>query len=216
MFLEIKSFKFSADDSEEQNSCSVLWPISGKTHDTAQWTKPRLIVFLLLVPCSTTRAAQQKTICSSICMHRGKTSITKVYASKSTLHSEEKIIMMVLTIRTVVILLSFACCCHLREFYSSYFTFSVPRGSHEESEAISEFKTQTELACALRCSAKGNCDEATFNRDSKKCSLYQKEKDSTEPYEGDDNTPSRILNMRKVSNKFLTVLVMSSIDATVK
>lgn len=145
-----------------------------------------------------------------------KTRITKVYASKSTLHSQEKIIMMVLTIRTVVILLSFACCCHLREFYSSYFTFSVPRGSHEESEVISEFKTQTELACALRCSAKGNCDEATFNRDSKKCSLYQKEKDSTEPYEGDDNTPSRILNMRKVSNKFLTVLVMSSIDATVK
>ena len=177
--------------------------------------KAKAYCFLLLVPCSTTRAAQPKAICSSICMHRGKTRITKVYASKSTLHSQEKIIMMVLTIRTVVILLSFACCCHLREFYSSYFTFSVPRGSHEESEVISEFKTQTELACALRCSAKGNCDEATFNRDSKKCSLYQKEKDSTEPYEG-DNTPSRILNMRKVSNKFLTVLVMSSIDATVK
>ena len=113
---------------------------------------------------------------------------------------------MVLTIRTAILLLSLVCCCHLRELCSSHFTFSFPKRSQEESEAISEFKTKTELACALRCSAKGNCDEATFNRDSKKCSLYQKEKDSIEPYEGDDDKPSRILNMRKVSNKFVTIL----------
>lgn len=106
--------------------------------------------------------------------------------------------MMALRIRTGIILLSFALCCHSRELCSSYFTFSIKKRSHDESEPISEFKTETELACALRCSTKGNCDEATFNSDSKKCSLYQKEKDSTEPYLGSDNTPSRILRMRKV------------------
>ena len=113
--------------------------------------------------------------------------------------------MTALTIHTGIVLLSFTCCCHLRELCSSYFTFSFPKRLHADSEPISESKAETELTCALRCSTKGNCDEATFNRDSKKCSLYQKEKDSTEPYADGDNMPSRILKMRKVSTKFLAV-----------
>lgn len=108
--------------------------------------------------------------------------------------------MMALTIHTGIILLSFASCCHSRELCSSYFTFSFEKRSHDETEPISEFKTETELSCALRCSTKGNCDEATFNSDSKKCSFYQKEKDSTEPYLNSDNTSSGILRMRKVSS----------------
>jgi len=124
--------------------------------------------------------------------------------------------MMALKIRTGLILLGFAFCCHSRELCSSYFTFSFKNLSLDESEPISEFKTETELACALRCSTKGNCDEATYNSDSKKCSLYQKEKDSAEPYLGSDNTPSRILRMRKVSKdekgkQFFVVVVVYNV-----
>ena len=122
--------------------------------------------------------------------------------------------MMTMAIRAGIILLCFACCCHmhLRENCSSYFTFTFPKRSHANSEPISEFKTETELACAVRCNTKGNCDEATFNRNTKKYSLYQKEKDSSEPYAGDDNSPSSILKMRKVSNTFLAVLCSSVVS----
>ena len=112
---------------------------------------------------------------------------------------------MAMTIRIGIILLSFACCCHLRQFCSSYFTFSpYLKQSSEQFDSIAEFKADTELTCALRCSTKHNCDEAIFNRDSKKCSLYQKkDKGSIDSHAGKDNTRSRIVTMKKVSNIFL-------------
>ncbi|KAL9980372.1 hypothetical protein ACROYT_G008948 [Oculina patagonica] len=107
---------------------------------------------------------------------------------------------MTATIRIGVILLSLACCCHLRQLCSSYFTFSSPKQSSKDSDAIAEFKANSELTCALRCSTKGNCDEAIFYRDSKKCLLYQKkDKGFTEPYAGGGKARSRTVTMRKVT-----------------
>lgn len=93
--------------------------------------------------------------------------------------------------------------CDLHKLHSSYFKFSQQKRENEESHKIAEFKAETELTCALRCSAKSNCDEATFYRNSKKCFLYQnKGKGSTELYANDnDNTRSKSLTMKKVRNK---------------
>ena len=93
--------------------------------------------------------------------------------------------------------------CDLHKLHSSYFKFSDQKREKEESDKIAEFKAETELTCALRCSAKSNCDEATFYRNSKNCLLYQnKGKGSTELYANDnDNTRSKILTMKKVRNK---------------
>ena len=207
VFLEMKSFKLSADDSEEQNSC-VLFGQSTVKRTTQFNEQSQGLLFSCYWFHATQHAlpSQQPSVAVFVCT--GETHITVKKYTQVNQHfiAQENLSMIVLTIRTGIILLSFACCCYLRELRSSYFTLSFPKRSHEESEAISEFRAESELACALRCSSKGDCDEATFNRDSRECSLYQKEKDSTEPYEDDDNTPSRILNMRKVRNKFVKVL----------
>lgn len=114
---------------------------------------------------------------------------------------------MAATTRICGILLSLAGCCHLRQLCSSYFTFSFSKQSSKDSNAIAEFKADSELTCALRCNTKGSCDEAAFHRESKKCFLYQKKDQvSIEPYVGDDNTRSRVVTMRKVRNIFVVVI----------
>ena len=108
---------------------------------------------------------------------------------------------MATTIRIAFILLTFGCCCHLNEHLSSYFTFSY-QDKPQDSRAIAEFQADTELACALRCNRKKNCDEAVFRRAFKKCSLYQKkEKGSNGPNERENNKRSGILTMIKVRKK---------------
>ena len=107
----------------------------------------------------------------------------------------------VMTIRVIVILLSFSCCCHLQEQLSSYFTFSYLKQPREDSHGIRKFQVDTELACALRCSRKNNCDEAIFHRASKKCFLYRKDKCSKDPDVGENNKKPRILTMAKVRNE---------------
>ena len=112
---------------------------------------------------------------------------------------------MAVTVRIAltVTFLALVSCVHLHKLYSSYFKFSHQKQENEESDKIAEFKAETELTCALRCSAKGNCDEAKFYRSSKKCFLYQnKGKSSSELYANDnDNTRSKIVTMKKVRNK---------------
>ena len=112
---------------------------------------------------------------------------------------------MVVTIRIalVVTCLTFVSCVHLHKLYSSYFTISHQKQENGESDKIAEFKANSELTCALRCSTKDNCDEATFYRNAKKCSLHQnKGKGSTELYANDnDNTRSKFVTMKKVRNK---------------
>lgn len=110
---------------------------------------------------------------------------------------------MTIRIANVVTFLTFVSCVHLHRLYSSYFTFSHQKQENGESDKIAEFKAETELTCALRCSRKANCDEATFYRNAKKCFLYQnKGKGSTELYANDnDNTRSKIVTMKKVRNK---------------
>jgi len=110
---------------------------------------------------------------------------------------------MTIRIANVVTFLTFVSCVHLHRLYSSYFTFSHQKQENGESDKIAEFKAETELTCALRCSRKANCDEVTFYRNAKKCFLYQnKGKGSTELYANDnDNTRSKIVTMKKVRNK---------------
>ena len=106
-------------------------------------------------------------------------------------------------ISLTVAFLTFVSCVHLHKLHSSYFKFSDQKRENEESDKIAEFKAETELTCALRCSAKSNCYEATFYRNSRKCFLYQnKGKGSTELYANDnDNTRSKSLTMKKVRKK---------------
>lgn len=102
-----------------------------------------------------------------------------------------------------IILLSLACYCRPHKLCSSYFAYSSLKRSHGDFNRIAEYKADTELTCALRCNTKGNCDEATFNRESKKCSLYQmKDKGVIGFHAGEDNSRSRTVRMRKVSNIF--------------
>ena len=107
---------------------------------------------------------------------------------------------MTVRIALTVTFLTFVSCVHLQKRYSSYFKFSHQKQKNQESDKIAEFKAETELACALRCSAKGNCDEATFYSNAKKCFLYQRKgKGSTELYANDnDNTGSKIVTIKKV------------------
>lgn len=116
---------------------------------------------------------------------------------------------MTVTIRVAIIFLACVSCVHLRKLCSSYFAISyLKQARHGDSDKIAEFNADSQLTCALRCSTKGSCDEATFYKDSKKCSLYQKkDQGSTEPYVGDDNTRSRIVTMRKVRNVLTTVFI---------
>lgn len=124
------------------------------------------------------------------------------YSRKYTLHSPRN---MTMTIRIgiTVTFLTFVSCVHSHKLYSSYFTFSHQKQESKDCDKIAEFKAETELTCALRCSTKGTCDEVTYNRDSERCFLYQnKEKRSTEPYAGDDNARLKIVTMKKVRNVF--------------
>ena len=110
---------------------------------------------------------------------------------------------MTATIPVGIILLSLVCCCHPHKLCSSYFSYSYLKRSHGDFDSIAEYKADTELTCALRCNTKGNCDEATFNRESKTCSLYQmKDKGLIGSNAGEDNSRSRTVRMRKVSNIF--------------
>lgn len=110
---------------------------------------------------------------------------------------------MIATIPVGIILLSLVCYCHPNKLCSSYFAYSYLKRSQGDLNSIAEYKADTELACALRCNTKGNCDEATFNRESKKCSLYQmKGKGLIGFNAGEDNSRSRTVRMRKVSNIF--------------
>ena len=106
-------------------------------------------------------------------------------------------------IAITVTFLTFVSCVQIHELYSSYFTFSQQKQENKDFDKIAEFNAETELTCALRCSTKGNCDEATFYRNARKCFLYQnKGKGSTEVYANDnDNTRSNIVTMKKVRNK---------------
>lgn len=111
--------------------------------------------------------------------------------------------------------LTFFSCVHMHKLYSSYFKFSHRK---QGSEKIAEFKAETELTCALRCSAKNNCDEATFYRYAKKCFLYQnKERGDTEPADTNENTRSKIVTMRKVRNtvRQTYIIAMSCINSDV-
>jgi len=125
---------------------------------------------------------------------------------------------MAVTVRISIMatFLTFFSCVHMHKlYYSSYFTFSHQK---QGSEKIAEFKSETELTCALRCSAKNNCDEGTFYRYAKKCFLYQnKEKGSTEPADMNENTRSKIVTMRKVRNSVrqVYIIAMSCINSHV-
>lgn len=106
---------------------------------------------------------------------------------------------MIVLIRSSIIFLAFVSCVHLQNLCSSYFTISHQRQSLENTDKTAEFSTATEIACALRCNTKNNCDKAAFNRDTKKCSLYRdKDKDFTDFHASDVSARSRILTMRKV------------------
>lgn len=106
---------------------------------------------------------------------------------------------MIVLIRSGIIFLAFVSCVHLQNLCSSYFTFSHQRQSLENTDKTAEFNSATEITCALRCNTKNNCDKATFNRDTKKCSLYRnKDKDSTDFHASDVSVRSRIVTMRKV------------------
>ena len=110
---------------------------------------------------------------------------------------------MTVRIGITVTFLTFVSCVSTHNLYSSYFTFSHQKQESDDSEKIAEFKAETEQTCALRCSTKTSCDEATFYRYAKKCFLYQhKKKGSTKPAYAneDDNTRSKIVTMRKVRN----------------
>ena len=102
------------------------------------------------------------------------------------------------------ILLGFVCCVRLQEKCSSLFSFSFRTTQRKDSDSIAGFRVDTELACALRCSKNGNCYEATFCRESKKCSLYQKNSEVfTHAQSESDETSPRIVRMIKVSYNFL-------------
>ncbi|KAL9980371.1 hypothetical protein ACROYT_G008947 [Oculina patagonica] len=88
----------------------------------------------------------------------------------------------------------------MHQLCSSYFKFSNLKRLHKDSDSIAEYKADSELNCALRCNTRGNCDEATFNRESKKCSLYQiKDKGTIISNTGDDSLISRTVSMKKVT-----------------
>ena len=124
----------------------------------------------------------------------------KPYSRKQQFISPPKNMTMTIHIG-IIFLASFVSCVHLRQFCSSYFTFSHLKQSRADSDTIAEFKADTELTCALRCNTREDCTEAIFNRDSKKCFLYQKkEKGSIDSHASEDNTRSRIVTMKKVSN----------------
>ncbi|KAL9980370.1 hypothetical protein ACROYT_G008946 [Oculina patagonica] len=95
----------------------------------------------------------------------------------------------------------------MRQLCSSFFKFSYLKRPHVDSDSIAEYKADSELNCALRCNTRGNCDEATFNRESKKCSLYKmKDKATIGSNTRDDNSRSRTVTMSKrivVTNIFL-------------
>ena len=104
-----------------------------------------------------------------------------------------------------IILLNFACCCHLHELLSSYFTFSNLKQPREGSQGIGELHADTEVACALRCNRNENCDNAIFHIALRKCSLYEKkDKCSRDPDVEENDEMSRIQTMTKVRN-FITV-----------
>ena len=104
----------------------------------------------------------------------------------------------------VGILLGFVCCVHLQEKCSSLFSFSFLTTQCKDSDSIADFKVDSELACALRCSKNGDCSEATFCRESKKCSLYQRNSEVfTHAQSDSDKTGPRIVSMIKVSYNFL-------------
>ncbi|XP_078361474.1 uncharacterized protein LOC144645809 [Oculina patagonica] len=106
---------------------------------------------------------------------------------------------MTATIRFGIFLLSLVCSCHMRQLCSSFFKFSYLKRPHVDSDSIAEYKADSELNCALRCNTRGNCDEATFNRESKKCSLYKmKDKATIGSNTRDDNSRSRTVTMSKV------------------
>ena len=59
--------------------------------------------------------------------------------------------------------LNWACCFHLRERLSSYFTFSFLQYSREGSYGLEEFHDDSEQACALWCNRYTTCKEAIIN-----------------------------------------------------
>ena len=59
--------------------------------------------------------------------------------------------------------LNWACCFHLQERLSSYFTFSFLQHSREGSYGLEEFHDDFEQACALWWNRYTSCKEATVN-----------------------------------------------------
>ena len=59
--------------------------------------------------------------------------------------------------------LNWACCFHLQERLSSYFTFSFLQHSKEGSYSLEEFHDDSEQACALWWNRYTSCKEATIN-----------------------------------------------------
>ena len=106
---------------------------------------------------------------------------------------------MAVAIRIGIIFLAFVSYVHLRKLCSSYFTISYLKQARQDFVKVAQFSADSELTCALRCNRINNCDQATFNRGSKKCVLFQnKDHGSSEPYKGDGNTGSRTVTVTKV------------------
>ena len=59
--------------------------------------------------------------------------------------------------------LNWACCFHLQERLSSYFTFSFLQYSREGSYGLEEFHDDSEQACAKWCNRYTSCKEAIIN-----------------------------------------------------
>lgn len=71
----------------------------------------------------------------------------------------------------------------------SYFKFSLPEDPRKSSHGAQDFHAGSGMACALRCDRDNCCDEAIFDKASKKCSLHHKRyrysKDSEEEKENE-------------------------------
>lgn len=148
---------------------------------------------------------------ANICMHQLKYRL-QIDLCKITVHFNKKN-MMSISLRIGFILLGFICCVHLQEKCSSFFSFSSLATQREDSESIADLIVNTELACALRCSSMGNCNEATFCRESKKCSLRHKKTEGVADSQtaGGQMIRSGIVRMVKVGN-ILRVMYMWSLD----
>lgn len=122
---------------------------------------------------------------------------------------------MIALFRFGIILSAYISGVYLENLCSSYFTFShwPQKQSLKDTIKTAEFTSATSIACALRCNTRSHCDKATFDRDTKRCSLYQnKGKDSTDIHASDVDPKLKIVTLRKVRhlvNRYLFCAAIS-------